>query len=450
MRILVLGSGAREHALCWRLALDPDVTSITCAPGNAGMARTVDVAAVNPVDPDAVLDLAASLAADLTIVGPEAPLAAGIADRFQAAGRPIFGPSAAAAQLETSKAFAKDFMARHAVPTARYRVCSAAGDALRALRGGELGERVVVKADGLAAGKGVVVAQDRAEAEAAVRAAMVDRAFGEAGSRLVLEECLVGPEVSFFVVADGERFVTIGTAQDHKRIFDDDRGPNTGGMGAFAPSPLIGPDLRAAIERDIVQPVLGGMASEGTPFRGFLYCGLMLTANGPKVIEFNVRFGDPEAQVVLPLIHGPLASMLIAAAEGRLERAGSWGAGAGSRETEVGPGGAAVAGAPIVATGACAVGVVLAAKGYPGDVETGRPIEGLEHLAHEYPDVLAFFAGVKASGHALVTAGGRVMTLVARGSSFETAIARAYDAVSRVRFDGMQFRRDIGRKALSR
>ncbi|MGE0463203.1 MAG: phosphoribosylamine--glycine ligase [Vicinamibacterales bacterium] len=443
MRILVLGSGAREHALCWRLALDPDVTSVTCAPGNAGMSRTVELAAVNPVDPDAVLDLATSLNTDLTIVGPEAPLAAGIADRFQAAGRRIFGPSAAAAQLETSKAFAKDFMARHGVPTARYKVCGSAGDALKVLQGGELGDRVVVKADGLAAGKGVVVARDRAEAEAAVRTAMVDRAFGEAGSRLVLEECLTGPEVSFFVAADGERFVTIGTAQDHKRIFDDDRGPNTGGMGAFAPSPLVGSDLQGTIERDIVQPVLGGMASEGTPFRGFLYCGLMLTADGPKVIEFNVRFGDPEAQVVLPLVDGPLAPTLMAAAEGRLQRAGSRGPGAG-------PDGAAVAGAPLVATGACAVGVVLAAKGYPGEVETGRPIEGLEHLAHEYPDVLPFFAGVKASGHALVTAGGRVMTLVARGSSYEASIARVYEAVSRVRFEGMQFRRDIGRKALTR
>ncbi|MCC7033445.1 MAG: phosphoribosylamine--glycine ligase [Acidobacteria bacterium] len=435
MRILVLGSGAREHALCWRLALDPDVTSVTCAPGNAGMGRTIDLAAVNPVDPDAALDLATALSADLTIVGPEAPLAAGIADRFQAAGRRILGPSAAAARLETSKAFAKDFMTRHGVPTARYRVCGSAGEAMGAVRGGEFGDRVVVKADGLAAGKGVVVARDTAEAEAAIRAAMVDRAFGDAGSCLVLEECLTGPEVSFFVVADGDRFTSIGTAQDHKRIFDDDRGPNTGGMGAFAPSPLVEPGLQAAIERDIVGPVLGGMASEGTPFRGFLYCGLMLTPEGPKVIEFNVRFGDPEAQVVLPLIEGPLAPMLMAAAEGRL----------GDYARNLAP----EAGSGVLAAGDRAVGVVLAAKGYPGEVETGRPIEGLEHLAHEYPDVLAFFAGVKASGDALVTAGGRVMTLVARGSSFDAAIARVYEAISRVRFEGMQFRRDIGRKALT-
>lgn len=399
------------------------------------MGRTVELAAVNPADPEAALALATSLSADLTVVGPEAPLAAGIADRFEGAGRRIFGPSAAAARLETSKAFAKDFMARHRVPTARYRVCGSADEAFAAVRHGEF-DRVVVKADGLAAGKGVVVAQDRAEAEAAIRAAMVDRAFGEAGTRLVLEECLSGPEVSFFVVADGEHFTPLVTAQDHKRIFDDDRGPNTGGMGAFAPSPIVGPELKAAIEREVVAPVLEGLAREGTPFRGFLYCGLMLTDDGPKVIEFNVRFGDPEAQVVLPLIERPLAPLLMAAAEGRL------GEHVGNRPSTL-------FGAPQRA-GNRAVGVVLAARGYPGDVETGQPIEGLDHLAHEYPDVLAFFAGVKASGNALVTSGGRVMTLVARDASYEAAIARVYDAVSRVRFAGMQYRRDIGRKAVSK
>lgn len=394
------------------------------------MGRTVELAAVNPADPDAALALAIALEADLTVVGPEAPLAAGIADRFEGAGRRIFGPSAAAARLETSKAFAKDFMARHRVPTARYRVCGSADEAMEAVRRREFGDRVVVKADGLAAGKGVVVAEDPAEAEAAIRAAMVDRAFGEAGTRLVLEECLTGPEVSFFVVADGEHFTPLITAQDHKRIFDDDRGPNTGGMGAFAPSPIVGPELQAAIEREVVAPVLEGLASEGTPFRGFLYCGLMLTDEGAKVIEFNVRFGDPEAQVVLPLIDRPLAPLLMAAAEGRLaDQVGN------HRVSE---------------TASRAVGVVLAAKGYPGDVEVGQPIEGLEHLAHDCPDVLPFFAGVKASGNALVTSGGRVMTLVAREATYEGAIARVYDAVSRVRFAGMHYRRDIGRKAIAK
>lgn len=435
MKILVLGSGAREHALCWRLALDPGVERLWCAPGNAGIGRTVELVPVAPNNPGAVLELARRLAVDLTVVGPEAPLAAGVADHFLEAGLPLFGPTRAAAQLETSKAFAKDFMARHGVPTARYRVCASADTAIDVVQRGELGEAVVVKADGLAAGKGVVVAADRTTAEAAIRAAMLDRAFGDAGAQVVLEECLSGPEVSYFIVADGARHVPLITAQDHKRIFDDDRGPNTGGMGAFAPSPLVDEALQARITREIVDPVLKGMAAEGRPFRGFLYCGLMLTASGPKVIEFNVRFGDPEAQVVLPLVEQPLAPLLFAAATGIVG----------------GPGVPKVPGVPVVPrVRQCAVGVVLAARGYPSDVETGQRIEGLDHMAHEYPDVLPFFAGVAASGNGLVTSGGRVMTLVARGASYEAALSRVYDAVSRVRFEGMQFRRDIGRKALQR
>ncbi len=299
MRILVLGSGAREHALAWTLGLEPGVEAVLCAPGNPGLARSIPTAAVDPLDPDAVLSLVRDARIDLTVVGAEAPLGRGLVDRLHAEGLRIFGPTRAAAQLETSKAFAKDFMHRHAVPTARYRVCTDADSAIAAIRSGEFGDALVVKADGLAAGKGVVVAPDRATAEDAVRAAMLDRSFGDAGSRVVLEELLTGPEVSFFVVADGEAYVPLLSAQDHKRIFDADRGPNTGGMGAFAPSPLMTPEVQARVEREVVQPVLRGMAREGHPFRGFLYCGLMLTAGGPKVIEFNVRFGDPEAQVVL-------------------------------------------------------------------------------------------------------------------------------------------------------
>jgi phosphoribosylamine--glycine ligase len=428
MRILVIGSGGREHALSWRLSLDPGVRSVICAPGNPGIGRTVELASVQAHNPAETFALAESVRADLTVVGAEAPLAAGIADYFAQRGRPLFGPTRAAAQLETSKAFAKDFMARHGVPTARYRVCRSADEALQVVRDRELGGAIVVKADGLAAGKGVVVAPDSETAASAIRAAMLERAFGDAGAQVVLEECLVGPEVSFFVVADGVAFRSLLTAQDHKRAFDGDLGPNTGGMGAFAPSPLVDHRLKQRIERDVVVPVLNGMAAEGNPFRGFLYCGLMLTADGPKVIEFNVRFGDPEAQVVLPLIEEPLAPLLMAAAEGRLDTAPWSGAAVGSHS--------------------CAVGVVLAAKGYPGVVQSGQRIEGLEHLAHEFPDVLAFFAGVGASERGLVTNGGRVMTLVARGGSCEAAIDRVYDAVSRVRFEGMQFRSDIGRKAL--
>ena len=433
MRVLVIGSGAREHALCAQLASEPGVSTIICAPGNDGIARTITTAAVDPLDTAAVIRLVDRERIDLTVIGPEAPLANGLADRFEQDGRAIFGPTRGAAQLETSKAFAKDFMRRHAVPTARYRVCASAEDALRAIRSGEFGNALVVKADGLAAGKGVVVAADRATAEQAVTAAMIDKAFGAAGASVVLEELLTGPEVSFFVVADGDAYVPLLSAQDHKRIFDDDRGPNTGGMGAFAPSPLIDDALQSRIEREIVQPVLRGMAAEGNPFRGFLYCGLMLTPDGPKVIEFNVRFGDPEAQVVLPLLQEPLSELLRLEGDGFSRR----------RESR-----SATAKAVALQTSNVAVGVVLAAHGYPGEVRMGDVIHGLDDVARDCPDVELRFGGVKQQGDQLVTAGGRVLTVVAVGNSFEIAIARAYEAASKIEFEGKQYRRDIGRKAL--
>lgn len=417
MRILVLGSGAREHALAWKLSQEPGVTHVLCAPGNPGIARTLATAPVDVLDTAAVTRLVDRERIDLTVVGPEAPLGNGLADRFESEGRRVFGPTKAAAQLETSKAFAKDFMQRHGVPTARYRVCTSAGQALDAIRSGEFGDALVVKADGLAAGKGVVVAPDRATAEAAVNAAMIDKSFGDAGARVVLEELLTGPEVSFFVVANGTEYVPLLSAQDHKRIFDGDEGPNTGGMGAFSPSPLMHDALQAQIETRIVQPVLNGMAAEGHPFRGFLYCGLMLTPAGPKVIEFNVRFGDPEAQVVLPLL-GSLSDVLVGKTQDSRPRTG------------------------------VAVGVVLAAHGYPGDVRTGDVIHGLDDVARDCPDVQVFFAGVKQQGDQLITSGGRVLTVMATAPSFEIAIARAYEAASKIRFEGMQYRRDIGRKAL--
>ena len=426
MRILVIGSGAREHALAWKLGQEPGVDYLLCAPGNPGIATAAPTEPLDILDTDAVVRLIARERIDLTVVGPEAPLGRGLADRLAAEGRLVFGPTRAAAQLETSKAFAKDFMQRHRVPTAHYRVCTEAGEALAAIRSGEFGDALVVKADGLAAGKGVVVAPDRATAEAAVQAAMVDRSFGDAGARVVLEEMLTGPEVSFFVVADGEHYVPLLSAQDHKRIFDHDQGPNTGGMGAFSPSPLMTPALQERVEREIVRPVLSGMAAEGTPFRGFLYIGLILTPDGPKVIEFNVRFGDPEAQVVMPLIAEPLAPVLRAAAEGRLS---------GFRIPD--PGSRQVS-----------VGVVLAAHGYPGDVRSGDVITGLDDVKRDCPDVTVFHAGVRQRGDDLVTSGGRVLTVVATAPSFEIAIARAYEAASKIHFDGMQFRRDIGQKAL--
>jgi len=423
MRLLVLGSGAREHALVARLAVDRDVAEIVAAPGNPGIARLARSASVDLGSPDSVLTLADREQIDITIVGPELPLSLGVADRFAQEGRLLFGPTAAAAQLESSKAFAKSFMARHDVPTARFRTCDALDAALASVRGGEFGFPVVLKADGLAAGKGVVIAEDLQAAEQAVCAAMRERKFGTAGDRLVIEECLHGPEVSFFAICDGVRAVPIGTAQDHKRIFDEDLGPNTGGMGAFAPSPLVDAVLAERVMREIVQPVVSGMAEEGNPFSGFLYAGLMLTAAGPKVIEFNVRLGDPEAQVVLPLIDEPLLPLLVAGATGRLRQAS-------------------------VRTGPDRLtGVVLAARGYPESSESGRPIAGVD-AAEAIPGVSVYHAGTAQRDRQLVTSGGRVLTVVGRGDDFAESIARAYAGVHKISFDGMHFRHDIGRKAL--
>jgi phosphoribosylamine---glycine ligase len=423
MNVLVVGGGGREHALAWKLRSEAGVRAVLCAPGNPGaaaIARNVNVAAN---DLGGLAALAEREHIDLTIVGPELPLDAGIVDLFRSRGLRIFGPSRAAAQLECSKVFAKTFMARHGIPTARYRVCTAAADAHALVASGELGYPVVVKADGLAAGKGVVVAPHRAAADLAIRAAMEDKEFGAAGARIVLEECLDGPEVSFFAICDGSRASALMSAQDHKRIFDGDEGPNTGGMGAFAPSPLLDAAMQSRVMGEIVNPVLAGLAGEGQPYHGFLYAGLMLTCDGPKVIEFNVRFGDPEAQVVIPMIADDLAPRLAAAADGALDPR------------------------PIAFRTEPHVGVVLASRGYPSAGETGLPIHGLERAADER-DVLVFHAGTGMRGDDVVTAGGRVLTVVGRGPTYADAIARAYAGVSKISFDGMQYRRDIGQKAL--
>ncbi len=421
MRVLVLGSGAREHALAARLFGEREGGEVICAPGNPGMAAFCRAVDADLSDPAGLLQLAAHERIDFTVVGPELPLSLGVADRFASEGRQLFGPTQAAARLESSKAFAKAFMARHRVPTARFRTCESVEEGLWAVRSGEFGYPMVLKADGLAAGKGVVIAEDRASAEEAVVAAMRDHRFGAAGERLVVEECLSGPEVSFFVFSDGAHALPFASAQDHKRAFDDDRGPNTGGMGAFAPSVLVDAALESRVMREIVAPVISGMAEEGHPFRGFLYVGLMLTTDGPKVIEFNVRLGDPEAQVILPLIAEPLLPVLIAAAEGRLVQ-------------------------PSCRLGQDKlVGVVMASRGYPESPQSGQPIHGIEDAE---PAAQVFHAGTSRRGDVLVTAGGRVLTVVGRGASFEDAIARAYEGVSKIHFEGMQYRRDIGRKAL--
>jgi phosphoribosylamine--glycine ligase len=422
MKILVVGNGAREHALTWALTRNTQVTAV-CASGNPGMAALARCIPVDAGNPSEVLAIAAAESVDLTVVGPELPLSRGIVDAFRAARRPIIGPSRHAAALEWSKVFAKDFMARHGVPTAHYRVCASAHEALATLERGEFGYPLVLKADGLAGGKGVIIAEDRPAAVSAIEALMSARRFGAAGDRVVLEEFMAGQEASYFVLADGARYVVLGSAQDHKRIFDNDRGPNTGGMGAFAPSPLLTDATERQVLDRIVGPVLAGMAQEGHPYTGFLYVGLMLSDAGPRVVEFNVRFGDPEAQVILPMLEDDLASLLHEAAAGTL------------RER------------PVRFRPQPHVGVVLATAGYPESARTGDVIHGLD-AAGSTPDALVFHASTRRQDDTIVTDGGRVLTVVGRGSTYETAIDVAYRAASAIRFDGMHMRRDIGVKAL--
>jgi phosphoribosylamine--glycine ligase len=423
MRVLVVGSGGREHALIWKLSRERGVSDLLCAPGNAGIAAAARLVPANVGDPECLLSIAEHEQVDLTVVGPELPLANGVADLFDLRGRLLLGPRLAAARLESSKAFAKDFMARHGVPTARYRTAESASSAVAVLDSGEFDYPVVLKADGLAAGKGVIVAGDRAEALAAVTAMMVDRRFGDAGSTLVVEEFLQGQEASFFLLTDGRRIAALPSAEDHKRALDGDRGPNTGGMGSFAPSPLVTPEVHTRIIGEIVRPVIEGLRAEGCEYRGFLYVGLMLTRDGPKVVEFNVRLGDPEAQVVLPLIDDELLPLLEGAARGNLDDSGCR-----INQDRL-------------------VGVVLASAGYPGTYETGKPIVGLDETAAS-PGVVVFHAGTAMRDGRFVTSGGRVLTVVGRGPTYRQAMERAYAGAARISFDGLQMRRDIGAKVL--
>src|SRR5262245_34717170 len=393
-----------------------------CAPGNAGTAQVGPNLPADLTKPQVLLALARDHSVALTVVGPELPLSFGVVDAFEAAGLPIVGPSQAAARLETSKAWAKAFMARNGVPTAGFVIAQDETHALEVARAGTLGWPLVVKADGLAAGKGVVLAEGAAEAESAIRDMMSGARFGQAGACVVLEECLSGPEVSFFVLTDGLAAMPLGTAQDHKRAHDGDTGPNTGGMGAFSPSPLIDPALHGRILAEIVEPVLRGMRDEGHPYRGFLYCGLLLTDRGPMVIEFNARLGDPETQVLLPLDE-PLLPLLQAVASRRLP----------SRPARIAP--------------RRRVGVVVASGGYPDAFQTGKPISGLDKAA-ALDAVRVFHAGTKlADGH-VVNAGGRVLTVVGEGDTFQSAMQRAYAGVDCIAFEGAFARRDIGQKAL--
>jgi phosphoribosylamine---glycine ligase len=425
MKLLLLGSGGREHALAWKLAQSPRVTEILVAPGNAGTAsetrcRNVDVAAT---DIDGLLALAEREGVALTVVGPEAPLVAGIVDRFQAAGRRIFGPSAAAAQLEGSKAFAKDFLARHRIPTAHYAVFTELDAALDHLR--KVGAPIVVKADGLAAGKGVIVAMSEAEAEAALRDMLDGNTFGAAGARVVIEEFLDGEEASFISMVDGLHALPMATSQDHKRVADGDQGPNTGGMGAYSPAPVVTAEVHARVMREVVEPTVAGMRADGVPFTGFLYAGLMIDASGaPRVIEFNVRFGDPETQPVMLRLQSDLLELIEAALDGALGQvAAAW---------DPRP----------------SLGVVMAAANYPGTPRSGDPIHGLEAVPG---DAKVFHAGTRldADGRVL-TAGGRVLTVCALGNDIADAQRRSYAGVAAIGWDGEFHRSDIGWRAIAR
>lgn len=417
MNILIIGGGGREHALAWKVRHSSRAGRLFVAPGNGGIARMegVEVLPVAADDVEALRQLALAQKIDLTIVGPEAPLAAGLVDAFQAAGLRVFGPSQAAARLETSKAFAKEFFRRHAIPAAHSEAFTAIGPALDALRGFETPP--VVKASGLAAGKGVIVPATFAEAEAALRAMLEDREFGEAGATALLEERLAGPELSVLAFCDGRTARLMPGAQDHKRLLDGDQGPNTGGMGAFAPSPLLTDSLRTTLLETVFHPTLAGMAQEGMPYVGVLYAGLMLTADGPKVLEFNCRLGDPETQVLLPLLKDDLIDVVEACLHGDLaEKAIAWGENS-------------------------AVTVVMASEGYPGAYASGRPITGLAEA--ESGECLVFHAGTRLAGDEVVTSGGRVLAVTGVGASLGQAARNAYAGVARIHFAGAQYRRDI-------
>jgi len=425
MKILVIGSGGREHALAWKLAQSPHVDEVVVAPGNAGTAREPRMrnANVSATDLDGMLKLARDERADFTVVGPEAPLVAGMVDAFRAAGLRIFGPTAAAAQLEGSKSFTKGFLARHAIPTAHYAVFTALDPALAYVR--DHGAPIVIKADGLAAGKGVVVAMTLAEAEHALCDMLDAHAFGDASARVVIEEFLEGEEASYIVMADGVHYLPMASSQDHKRVGEGDTGPNTGGMGAYSPAPVVTPDAERRIRAEIIEPTLRGMAEEGAPFTGFLYAGLMIDrAGAPRVIEFNVRFGDPETQPIMQRLRSDFADLIDAALDGRLDRA----------EAQWDP--------------RPSLGVVIAAQGYPGKPKTGDAISGLD--ADFGTDVKVFHAGTKLDGDGrALTAGGRVLCVCALGNDLSQARDRAYGAARHIDFDGAFHRRDIGHRALA-
>ncbi|HTN28579.1 MAG TPA: phosphoribosylamine--glycine ligase [Burkholderiales bacterium] len=422
MKLLVVGSGGREHALAWKLAQSQRVQKVYVAPGNGGTATEAGVQNVPLTEFPALIAFAKREKIQLTVVGPEAPLAAGIVDAFREAGQRIFGPTRTAAQLESSKEFAKQFMVRHGIPTARHAAFSDAAEAKAYVQ--KQGAPIVVKADGLAAGKGVVVAQTIAEATQAIDAMMVERKVGDAADRVVIEECLQGEEASFIVIADGMHALPLASSQDHKRLQDGDQGPNTGGMGAYSPAPVITPEVHARVMREIIHPAIAGTAKDGMPFSGFLYAGLMIDkAGNPRTLEFNCRLGDPETQPILLRLKSDLLDLIEHAIDGKLDQA--------QAEWDRRP----------------ALGVVIAAPGYPESPRKGDAIEGLPPPTD---DCHVFHAGTRADGKKILSDGGRVLCVTALGDSLRLARARAYQAVGSIRFPGLQYRKDIGHRALKK
>jgi len=419
MNVLVIGSGGREHALAWKLKQSPRLRQLFCAPGNAGMARIAECIGAGSSDPVALVALAERVKADLTVVGPELPLVHGVADEFARRGLQIVGPARAAAEIEGSKVFAKQFMVRHNIPTPDFTACSDNGDAYSALCAVDW--PVVIKADGLAAGKGVRIADEPDEATAIIEAFMERGVLGPAGETVILEEYLEGEELSFIVLTDGETILPCPPSRDYKRAFDGNQGPNTGGMGAYSHDALADPALRQRILEEIVRPAVKGLRDEDRPYRGFLYAGLMLTEDGPKVLEFNCRMGDPECQPLMLRLESDLLDTLERLAAGQL------------------------AGTELQWSSDAAACVVLASGGYPGKYETGKPVHGLE-AADQVDGGTVFHAGTKRSGEAVVTSGGRVLGVTARGPDLNAAVERAYRAVEKVSFEGMHYRKDIGRQ----
>ncbi len=424
MRVLVVGSGGREHTLVWKLSQSSLVQAVFCAPGNAGISRTARCLPVHPLDFAALKDAVRKERIDLVVVGPEAPLAAGLVNELSALGIAAVGPSLEAARLESSKVFAKDFMVRHGIPTASFCAFDDLNAALAFLDSSDARYPIVVKADGLAAGKGVVVAKTAAQAREAVRRIMAEREFGAAGDRIVIEECLEGVEASYIVFTDGETILPAVAARDHKAVFDGDAGPNTGGMGAYSTDDILGPAIEQEVLHQVIRPAVYGMRDEQIPFQGILYAGLMLTAKGVRVLEFNVRMGDPECQVILPRLDSDFASLCEALCSRRLkEYQVRW-------------------------SKSAAVCVVLASKGYPGPYDKGKVITGLS-MAEEDPRITVFHAGTRQQNGMLLTDGGRVLGVTAVDNDLASAVMAAYEAVNKIHFDGMHYRRDIGVRGLA-